>query len=818
MSTTSDTSENANSAVTGSDASILHDPSPRSLQMLAQNEDIVEAWVCQNMDIVDACQGTSVSDSYRGNFVLYTEPCEGDFVPGLPIYKSTDRPTEPLFIYPLDIYPDNWSVADLRGLVRWRIVSFKNFDDRTSCRIETANIYHIEFAADGQPYNYFPTIYCFDEEGSDFSGFKSSTINIRCNDESSSPPPPGGGSGSDSDAGGGGGNAGSDTDGGGSAGVAIAIIVVLLVLGGVGYYFWKRHNDRQRKDPKYSRSNSKDSFNDENDIYPMDDYGDVERAPPPIDGPSQHRPSLMERIKSFATPLPPVEDDPMEDVMFMDEGYRGSPPDKSYEKVRRTRTQAPGTSNASDGTADTQPTKYDQPDVGFYNGNEKPSSPRGGSRQEPDKALSDASEDEVSELAPSSFDDPDKQDPDKDLSLRSMFKEIRSRWSDRSRALGREPPNGSHQPHKASTSDNVKQGISSSAKVDSDRARSMERWMAANDANRNRSRSRERSSSTDYAGNERSDSKERPGASGFADSKNARRSTSAERSKSSNYADRSRSQSKERSVADEYQANRNRSRSREKSGATDYAGNQRPQSKERSGASGFTENTRRSTSTERSKSSNHADRSRSLSKERSEADGYAKRSRSSSKERSGSSTHAEKNRSSSKERSDADKFIQASKTHSKELAAAGNNATRNRSTSKERSNASSHADGSRSRSKERLGSSGHSDDNRRRTNSAERSSALANAVMMPSNNRSVNDPVPRSRHPSGHGRTVDFGETTGRKGRGVLDASKAGESITKNPDGSVIVSKKRTREDGAIVTTNTKYASVALARSHGVDV
>lgn len=37
-------------------------------------------------------------------------------------------------------------------------------------------------------------------------------------------------------------------------------------------------------------------------------------------------------------------------------------------------------------------------------------------------------------------------------------------------------------------------------------------------------------------------------------------------------------------------------------------------------------------------------------------------------------------------------------------------------------------------------------------------------------------------------------------------------------DGSVLVIQKRTREDGAIVTTKTKYANVALARNHGVQV
>jgi hypothetical protein len=808
MAIPSDVSAHLNIGISASDTSVLQDSSSRSLQMLAQNQDTHDTWQCQNMDIVDACRGTSVSDSYRGNFVVYTEPCDGDFVPGLPIYKSTDRADEPLFIYALDIYPDNWSVKELQGLVRWRIVSFKNFDDRASCRIETANIFHIEFAADGQPYNYFPTIYCFDENGDEFSGFKSSTINIRCNDDSAIPGGASGASGGDS--------------GGGNAGVAIGIIVVLLLLGGVGYYFWKHHNNRPANDASYSRSKSKDQFNDEDDIYPVNDYDDIER-PLPIDGPSQHRPTLMERLKSFATPLPPVEDDPIEednveDDRFMDENYKGTPPEKSYGKVRRPRNP----SNISAKTAVTHNSDDDQPDVIFYDSDEQPSSPRGGSTYEPDifeigepdadevdkrlghvnqtvpdsdrgileiakrqmptlgaiprppssqckpdppmvrtpvprdiETVSEEADDEVSELAPSISEKPNKKDPDMDLSQRSRFRDIRSRWSDRSRSLGREPVNAARErsssKEREPASDHIRRGQASVGKVDSDRARSMERWNAANHADRNRSWSREKAGANDYAGNRRSESKERQGASGFADSNH--------------------------------------------------------------------KNTPRSTSKDRSNSSSHADRNRSQSKERSVTDDYAKRNRSRSNERSDSSAHAQTGRSSSKERSDADNFVQGSNPQSKEFPSTGSNAARNRPTSRERSNASGHTHGSRrSRSHERLLSSSHADNNKRRTNSSERSSAKANGVVKPSNNRSVSDHLPTSRHPSGHGRTMDFGEASGGKGRGTLDASKAGETITLNPDGSVIVSKKRTREDGAIVTTNTKYANIALARNHGVDV
>jgi hypothetical protein len=155
----------------------------RHLQMLYQNQDGSDgSWECQNMDIVSACRGTSVSQTYMGNFEVYHGPCKGNFVEELPIYRSTDRPNQPLYIYPIDYYPDNWSFEPLRGLVRWRIASFQNFNDKESCRIETSNIFQIEFAADGHPYDYYPTIYCFDENSGDTSGYQTSNINIRCND------------------------------------------------------------------------------------------------------------------------------------------------------------------------------------------------------------------------------------------------------------------------------------------------------------------------------------------------------------------------------------------------------------------------------------------------------------------------------------------------------------------------------------------------------------------------------------------------------------------------------------------------------------
>ncbi|KAL3914319.1 MAG: hypothetical protein SGARI_000185 [Bacillariaceae sp.] len=196
----------------------------RSLQLLTQDGDHDGKWDCADLDIVDACRGTSVSKTYRGNFKLFDGKCKGDFVDGLPIYVSSDRPNRPLYIYALGVYDQTWSVAALRGLTRWRIVSFQNFDDKTSCRTESANIYQIEFAADGQPYNYYPTIYCFDENGNDFSGFKSSTINIRCNDKADT--------------------IGGQHTTGANAGVIAGVVIGLVVLLVAGYFLWKRYKEK----------------------------------------------------------------------------------------------------------------------------------------------------------------------------------------------------------------------------------------------------------------------------------------------------------------------------------------------------------------------------------------------------------------------------------------------------------------------------------------------------------------------------------------------------------------------------------------------
>ena len=52
----------------------------------------------------------------------------------------------------------------------------------------------------------------------------------------------------------------------------------------------------------------------------------------------------------------------------------------------------------------------------------------------------------------------------------------------------------------------------------------------------------------------------------------------------------------------------------------------------------------------------------------------------------------------------------------------------------------------------------------------------------------------------------------------VQKTPKAGVVITKKADGSIVHEVKRRREDGALVTTKTKYANIKLARKYGVPV
>jgi hypothetical protein len=237
----------------------------RSLQMLDQDRNDDSQFVCESLDVVDACRGTSVSYRYRGTFVPYDGPCDGGnkILDGYPIYKTASSGAKneiPKFMYAIGVYSDTWSVESLRGLVRWRIVDFENFKDQTSCRTESANINQIDFAADGQPYNYWPTIYCFDADGNDQDGFKSSTINIRCNDQS---PPRGyngdgnSGSGSDSSSGstpptGGTGGTGPGEDDSNTA-LVLGIVLILAAVAFAAFVVYNRFFKRRKQKQKRKR-------------------------------------------------------------------------------------------------------------------------------------------------------------------------------------------------------------------------------------------------------------------------------------------------------------------------------------------------------------------------------------------------------------------------------------------------------------------------------------------------------------------------------------------------------------------------------------
>jgi len=219
--------------------------SNRELQLLNQDISGNNQFVCESLDVVDACRGTSVGYKYRGTFFPYDGPCDkgNKILDGYPIYKTKPANGEaPKFMYAIGVYPENWSSKDLAGLVRWRIVDFENFQDETTCRTESGNINQIDFAADGQPYNYWPTIYCFDENGSDLDGYKSSTINIRCNDRA--PPSGYNGDGSTTDKNP---TTGDPGDGGSKTALFLGILLIMGAVGFALYLLYTRYFLKQQQ-------------------------------------------------------------------------------------------------------------------------------------------------------------------------------------------------------------------------------------------------------------------------------------------------------------------------------------------------------------------------------------------------------------------------------------------------------------------------------------------------------------------------------------------------------------------------------------------
>ena len=764
---------------------------------------------CQLLDVVDACRGTGVARDYIGVFQPYKGSCDGDFVDGLPIYFNENKL---LYMYPIDIYPDHWSVRALRGLVRWRIAKFKTFEDKESCRREEANIFQIDFAADGQPYNYHPTISCFDEFANDFSGFKVSTITIVCKDivvES-----PNKGSSDDGKGGGlinGGGFVNNNGDGDGtSLGLIIGIAAVaVLVAIGAFLYFRKRNqngtaggdmSEKKRKKaaekkakedakkkaaeeaaaarkkkvqeesapPKKSWEKTSDTTQDTAKTRESNKDEPPRIIPVPNQNrPEKHQPYNLQRKMSKDPPARIGEDNAI--------------PGDIQRMVADIENSFDSEIKGSGGKTNTPPTKH--------------SPTRGRSRSlEPSQS--------------SKYADEIKKDNNNQ----------RSHSLERAKATARDYFDRSAGAM-ANAYDGLKKGVKSlhekketpdGVSVDSINSSLSDGDFAEDNTppkfeDRGRSRGRSRSIERGLSNRERGDrSVERATSAGFL--RDRARSRSAERSRANDHAtrDRGRSESKERSRADDYDTNR-RGRSKERSGATDnynsYLNSNRSKSKEQSGGA-----------------EDYANRGRSRSKEQTGADDYANRGRSRSKERARADDYANRGRSRSKERSSAADYLRdRARSRSAERGRANDYASRDRgrSRSKERARADDYASRGRDRSRSI---------ERHRPRSLERS--RANSLERSRANR---EPSPDRQRESATGRGTDGFRVPGspsddgpigrsKAGKGALDASKHNKTITKNPDGSVLVSQRRRREDGAIVTTKTKYANIALARKHGVDV
>jgi hypothetical protein len=239
--------------------------------------------VCQELDVVAACEGTSNQRTYTGIFrPINATECDGSFEEGFPIYKHAGRS---LYLYPIGYYSDSYSVKGYRGLVRWRLASFHHVDDK-SCRRTQANIYQVDFAADGQPYNYYPTFACFDENGSATSGYQESRILIICKDNVvTAPEDP---------------EAIVIVEKKTDTGLIIGIIVVLLLLLGFGYWYKRRSKrndsgvpDMEKKDPsqvenkdeeekliKFSRVLTEDNPSNDS-LSDLDVDLDLDKAPKP---------------------------------------------------------------------------------------------------------------------------------------------------------------------------------------------------------------------------------------------------------------------------------------------------------------------------------------------------------------------------------------------------------------------------------------------------------------------------------------------------------------------------------------------------------
>ncbi len=916
----------------------------RALQMLNQDQNGSNQFVCESLTVVDACRGTSVGYKYRGTFYPYDGPCDkgNKILNDYPIYRTNPSgPNDaPKYMYAIDVYPQNWSAKDLAGLVRWRIVDFENFQDETSCRVESANINQIDFAADGQPYNYWPTIYCFDENGNDMDGYKSSTINIRCNDRSNN------NSNNNNDDGnsevGGPGQQKSNTS------LFLGIMLALAALAFGGYILYNRcfKNKNKVEDsakaPTTKGTTTISSNDDEDDkllnkimIFPSNIDEESHRSDPePRTGnfddlESPRKPfstnSIMVDDVSVFTVNKPYElvERKIQKEKRAPEPPKASPvsspessqrdfipnkfavvPTKSRSKSSTRRAdqswiKRPNDDNDGQNDDEPKPVQHHQykpmqrppphqqesPKMHLQN----PSLPKSASEKSSsfsekhfseestfmseslsnmfkdiDKSLDDAlslEEDDqqnrnraspevqdreppgtpagaiprksVAPLFPSN-NNPNKlgKNDEMDLSQRSKFMQARGKWSDRGRGFGKEEYQRSRSYDDSKASKHASSKTSRTPIHERFGETSMGGKVSEllfkfnnNVQQPRRSKSLDNSRAKEFATNRRTAPAPVP----------PRRSRSKERTGASTFA--------------QQKTNNPRSRSKERTGANTFTqqktgnSNPRSRSKERSGANAFPQQQKtgipRSRSKERSRANTHADTNRrSRSNERSGANDFFTKQRkptratpqtgrSRSRERTGANTFATK-RSSSQERS-------ASNTY-----AAQQDARRGRS--KERSGASAYATKTaRPRSLEQTGARGYAQQTTsgkaRPSRSLERTSAdkYAGNKRQPAATRGSAVPKTRSRSfdASGAKNFASKGKaikgTTPKRRSTSYDSSKAKQYaghkpvpprpstvITKKKDGSVLVERRRKREDGATVITKTKYATIALARKHGV--
>mmetsp|Transcript_16546 Transcript_16546/g.38224 ORF Transcript_16546/g.38224 Transcript_16546/m.38224 type:complete len:818 (+) Transcript_16546:296-2749(+) len=781
--------------------------SERSLQMLAQDQTGDNQFICQSLDVVDACRGTSNSYRFRGNFAPYEGSCSkfAKILDGYPIYKTTATNEIPRYMYAIDVYSDTWSVKELRGLVRWRIVDFEDFKDQTSCRTESANVNQIDFAADGQPFNYWPTIFCFDEDGGELDGYKSSTINIRCNDRS-----PAYGYNGDGSSGGtvnsidetATGNVSLEMEESKTALVLGILLIVTAVAFGI-FIAYNRICSRRKQYPGYPKAKtptkvSRDSTSSDRQKTDLEGMTLTIGTDEPSKAKLAKTPSAPDMsVKEQLYPeqiRPDSSNSIMADSMHSDPGGLPMPSmhtvSKPYDLVKRRmprKAPEPPKSPVSSQNEDIALKKFTASNVDTNEkGNESPEEEIQKSlRKLPDERREEAS----IKKAGKSLNNDDKEDASfLSESLSNLFKDI-DKSLDQALAddkLEGDKKNGlttfqyQHlDPPRPKESTNPN-GPSSTPSGKNDEMDLSLRSKFAEERRKWSLRGK-------LFGKEMNDEIRRSG-----------------RPQNQNIPSRGADTTVQRALNDEirqpiakgganiYPQSNRRSRSREHSGASNYQSQRQPisrngrsRSRERSGADAFAKNNaKRSGSKERSASNafvNQKNGKRGRSHERSGANNYATgKGRSKSREQSGASEYAQ--------------HQERRRDHSLEKAPRGVHP--GGKTSKTRSRSFDGSDANKYAAK-----GNKSEKAKTRSRSFDPSGA---SNYVDRNNANLVDQKGTTSRPS----------DSGKKNRTAVPST----TITKHPDGTVVVAGRRKREDGATVVTKTKYANVKLARKHGVAV